>query len=85
MLSLIVIYDMFCVKDCVDEYPLHVKPKQISRLPFYGRYNETGNFFCSNNGTLVYSNGTLPTSTETRCLGNARWSEIDAFECLDGL
>ena len=46
-------------------------------------YNSVGTFSCAN-GTLYYSNGTQPTSTQTICLATAEWSGQDGLECRQG-
>ena len=44
----------------------------------------SGNFYCSNGGTLVYSNGTKLRSSQTTCLASAQWYGQDGLQCWKG-
>ena len=44
----------------------------------------SGNFYCSNSGTLVYSNGTKLDSSQTTCLASAQWNGQDGLQCWKG-
>ena len=39
----------------------------------------SGNFYCSDGVTLVYSNGTKLRSSETTCLASAQWNGQDGL------
>ena len=47
-------------------------------------YNASGTFSCASDGTLYYSNGTQPISTQTTCLATTEWSGQDRLECWKG-
>ena len=65
------------VTDCSTISPIVVNSPSAT-------YNSTGTFSCANNGTLFYSNGTQPTSTQTICLVTATWSGRDSLQCWKG-
>nr|CAB3262620.1 uncharacterized protein LOC100180909 [Phallusia mammillata] len=65
--------------ECTTSLPLQVR---YSNAPVQGTFNTLGNFHCSNNGTLVYSNGSKPASNYTKCQANAMWKGQKDLECV---
>ena len=45
-------------------------------------YNAVGEFRCSNDGSLYYSNKTKVVSNKTKCL--AQWEDSDVVQCWTG-
>jgi len=66
--------------DCqLPYFPLFVETSNFFMAP----YNSTGEFSCTNNGSLYHSNGTLLTTLLTTCLPNAEWSGINEIGCWE--
>ena len=47
-------------------------------------FMSSGNFYCNNGGTLVYSNSTKLKSSQTTCLASAQWDGQDGLQCWKG-
>ena len=47
-------------------------------------YDPTGEFWCSNNEILFYSNKTRVVSNKTKCLATAQWKDSDVAQCWAG-
>ena len=66
------------VTDCSStSYPLAVTPSR-------GRFDTIGEFSCVDGTNMFYSNGTQPSTTQTRCNATAQWSGQDGLECWRG-
>ena len=70
-------YNNISFLDCSTDAPLLVNSSSLT-------FNSTGNFYCNNGGTLVYSNGTKLRSSQTTCLASAQWDGQEGLECWKG-
>nr|CAB3229084.1 B-cell receptor CD22-like [Phallusia mammillata] len=68
-------------KYCSTSHHLQVH-SSMNEVLINGTYGTTGNFACSNNGTLVYSNGLTPSLFSTTCQANAKWQGQNELQCV---